>query len=118
VVVRDCSISSTAVSTRRRTLNAEARQAYEAFNRTLHGAAGNEISRELVALSKKAVAAYAAALCEPVSRAAWTAFIQAVSDVLDELDAGIGIAVGHAASMSRHELRDIVSENDDLIVLV
>jgi hypothetical protein len=63
-----------------------------------------------------AVAAYAAALCEPVSRAAWTAFVQAVSDFLDELDARIGIAVDHATGKSRRELRDIVSENDDLIV--
>jgi hypothetical protein len=106
----------TVLSPRRSTPNGEARQAFAALDRTLRGALGNQISRELAALRNNAVAAYAAALCEPVSRAAWTAFVQAVSDFLDELDARIGIAVDHATGKSRRELRDIVSENDDLIV--
>jgi hypothetical protein len=106
----------TAVSARRSTADAEARHAYEAFDRTLHGALGNEISNEVAALRENAVAAYAAALGEPVSRAAWTAFVQAVSDFLEELDSGIGIPVDRATGKSRRELRDIVSENDDLLV--
>jgi hypothetical protein len=115
-VWRESNYVVTVLSTGRSTPDAEARQAYAAFDRTLHGAVGNEISSELAALRNNAVAAYAAALCEPVSRAAWTAFVQALSDVLDELDAGIGIAVDRATGKSRRDLRDIVSENDDLIV--
>jgi hypothetical protein len=38
-----------------------------------------------------------------------------VSAYLDELDASIGIAIDPACGMSRHELRDIVYENDDLL---
>jgi hypothetical protein len=110
---RSCIVTAVSV---RSTAGAEASHAYEPFDRTLYGALGNEISNELAALRENAVAAYAAALDEPVSRAAWTAFVQAVSDFLDELDARIGIAVDHATGKSRRELRDIVSENDDLIV--
>ena len=105
----------TAVLTQYCALDAEARQSYDAFNHTLHGAVGNAVSRELGALSKNAAAAYFTALREPVSRTAWTAFVQAVSDFLDELDAGIGISVDPSAGTSRRQLRDIVRENDDLI---
>jgi hypothetical protein len=104
----------TVLSPRRPTPHGEACHAFAALDRTLRCALGNQISRELAARRNKAVAAYAAALCEPVARAAWTAFVQALSDFLDALDAGIGIAVDRATSQSRRELRDIVSENDDL----
>jgi hypothetical protein len=114
-VWRESNYVVTILSTRRSAPNAEARQAYAAFDRTLRVAVGNDISCEFDALSNSAVAAYAAALREPASRAAWTTFVHALSDVLDALDAAIGIAVDHPTGKSRRELRDIVSENDDLI---
>jgi hypothetical protein len=73
----------TVLSPRRPTPHGEACHAFAALDRTLRCALGNQISRELAARRNKAVAAYAAALCEPVARAAWTAFVQALSDFLE-----------------------------------
>jgi hypothetical protein len=96
-------------------LDTDAREAYDRFERTLRCAAGHQASPKLSALSENAGRAYASALFARTSEARWTVFVQAVSAYLDELDAGIGIAIDPACGMSRHELRDIVYENDDLL---
>jgi hypothetical protein len=93
----------------------DAREAYEAFGRTLRCAAGHQASLKLSALIEKARRAYASALSKPTSGAHWATFVQAVSAYLDELEAGIGTAIDRACGMSRHELRDIVYENDDVL---
>jgi hypothetical protein len=97
------------------TLPAEERAVHATFTSTLYGAAGPTCSPALYALGQSAGKAYAAVLCEPGSRAAWTAFVQAVFAFLDELDAGVGVAVELAAAKSRHDLRDIIYENADLL---
>ncbi|MBV8299335.1 MAG: hypothetical protein JO083_07315 [Candidatus Eremiobacteraeota bacterium] len=97
------------------TLKVEERAVHAAFTSTLYGAAGTACSPTLETLGRSAGKAYAAVLCEPESRAAWTMFVQSVFAFLDELDAGVGIALDHAAARSRHELRDIIYENADLL---
>jgi hypothetical protein len=105
----------TTAATRPYSLPAEERAVHAAFTNTLYDAAGNACSPKLFDLGQGAGKAYAAALGEPGSRAAWTAFVQAVFAFLDELDAGIGVAVDLAAAKSRHDLRDIIYENADLL---
>jgi hypothetical protein len=96
-------------------LSIDERDTVASFTRTLRGAAGPACSLVLFELGQNAGNAYAAALREPGSRAAWTAFVQAVFAFLDELDAGVGIALDLAAAKSRHDLRDIIYENADLL---
>jgi hypothetical protein len=96
-------------------LDADARASYETFERTLRCAAGRQGSPKISALIENAGRTYASALCKPSSEARWAAFVRAVSAYLNELEAGIGIAVDRACGKSRRELRDIVYENDDLL---
>jgi hypothetical protein len=96
-------------------LDADARASYETFEHTLRCAAGREGSLKLTALIENAGRAYASALSKPSSEARWAAFVWAVSAYLNELEAGIGIAVDRSCGRSRRELRDIVYENDDLL---
>jgi hypothetical protein len=98
-------------------LDTDAREAYDRFKRTLCGSVGHQASPKLSALSENARKAYASALSARTSEGRWRVFVQAVSAYLDELEAGIGIAIDRACAMSRHELRDIVYENDDLLEL-
>jgi hypothetical protein len=96
-------------------LDTDARASYETFERTLRCAAGRQGSLKLSALIEGAGRAYASALSKPSSEARWRTFVQAVSAYLNELDAGIGIAIDRTCGRSRRELRDIVFENDDLL---
>jgi hypothetical protein len=96
-------------------LDADARAAHAAFQRTLYGAAGAAGSAQLAALGKAACSTHATALRDPASRSAWETFAAAVAAFLDELDAHVGLALDDAAIRARHDLRDILYENSDLV---
>ncbi|HEV3087812.1 MAG TPA: hypothetical protein VGX96_11355 [Candidatus Elarobacter sp.] len=105
----------TAIPIETTTLSGDHRDMVASLTQTLRASAGPACSPTLWELGQGAGRAYAAALGEPGSRAAWTAFVQAVFAFLDELDAGVGVALDLDAARSRHDLRDIVYENSDLL---
>ena len=95
--------------------DAETRDAYAAFARTIEIALGPAPSSTATTLGADARRALVGAICRPDSRDAWAVFVRAVAAYLEDLDSAIGLARDETATASRSELREILIVNDDLL---